>query len=165
MSTIIDKALGALGLGSRPRVEAGQTAPDFVLDDSEGRPVSLAALRAEGPVVLAFFPRAFTGGCTRELRTFRDHHQELTGRGARLVAISVDDGPSLARFKTSLAAPFTFLSDPDGRVARLYGGVSAGTANRVTVTIGADGVITRVTSGLSALFPAADIAACPAAGD
>src|SRR5688500_900276 len=159
---IFDRALETIGLAHRPPVEAGQTAPDFTLSDSEGRAVTLAELVAKGPAILAFFPRAFTAGCTRELRAFRDHHGEALERGARVVGISVDDVPTLARFKQSLGAPYTFLSDPDGKVARLYAGVSAGTANRVTVTVGPDRRVRRVTAGLGALFPAGDIQACDA---
>lgn len=79
-----------------------------------------------------------------------------------MVAISLDDVETLRRFRESLAAPFPFLSDPDGKVSRLYAGVSLGTANRVTVAIDSDGTITHVRAGLSAIFPDDDIEACPA---
>jgi peroxiredoxin len=161
--SILDRALGSLGLAPRPSLVTGQPAPDFTLADTEGRRMSLADLVADGPAILAFFPRAFTAGCTRELIAFRDRHAEAMERGARVVAISVDDGPTLARFKASLGAPYTFLSDPGGKVAELYGGVSAGTANRITVTVGPDRRIRRVTAGLGALFPGGDIEACGSA--
>lgn len=79
-----------------------------------------------------------------------------------MVAISLDDVNTLRRFRESLAAPFPFLSDPEGKVSRLYAGVSMGTADRVTVTIDSDGTITHVTAGLGAIFPSDDINACPA---
>jgi peroxiredoxin Q/BCP len=157
----LDRALGAVGLGNRGPVQVGQRAPDFSLHDTEGRTVTLAALLARGPVMLAFFPRAFTSGCTHELRDYTEHQDEISGRGAQLVAISTDDRDTLARFKASLGAGFTFLSDPTGEVASHYGGVSMGTANRITVTVGQDGTITRLTAGLPAIFPAGDIKACP----
>jgi thioredoxin-dependent peroxiredoxin len=156
----LDRALGAVGLGNRGPVEVGQKAPDFSLKDSEGRVVTLAGLLSLGPVMLAFFPKAFTGGCTHELRAYTEQQGEIESRGAQLVAISTDDEPTLARFKASLGAAFPFLSDPGGDVASRYGGVSLGTANRITVTIGQDGVIKRITAGLPAIFPAGDIKAC-----
>jgi peroxiredoxin Q/BCP len=159
--SFLSRALGALSPG-RPAgtVAVGDVAPEFTLTSSEGQPVSLAGLRAEGPVLLAFFPRAFTAGCTRELRTYTDQHAQVLERGARVVAISTDDPATLARFKASLGAPFTFLSDPEGAVSRQYAGVSLGTANRATVTVTREGRVARITAGLPAIFPAEDIAGC-----
>jgi peroxiredoxin len=77
------------------------------------------------------------------------------------VAISLDDVATLRRFRASIGASFPFLSDPDGRVSRLYAGVSLGTANRVTVDINSDGTIAHVRQGLGAIFPDEDIKACP----
>jgi thioredoxin-dependent peroxiredoxin len=77
------------------------------------------------------------------------------------VAISLDDVATLRRFRESIGAPFPFLSDPDGRVSRLYAGVSGGTANRVTVDIDSDGTIAHVRQGLGAILPDTDIKACP----
>jgi peroxiredoxin Q/BCP len=157
---MLDRVRSALGLGSAAPVVVGQRAPDFSLTDSEGKTVTLGQLISRGTVLLAFFPRAFTGGCTREMRAYTSQHADLEARGAQVVGISVDDVETLARFKQSLGAPYIFLSDPDLAVARQYAGVSMGTANRVTVTVAPDGTITRVTTGLPALFPGSDIAAC-----
>ena len=157
---VFDRVRSALGLGNAAPVAVGQRAPDFNLTDSEGRPTTLKQLIGQGPVLLAFFPRAFTGGCTREMRAYTSQHDQLAERGARVVGISVDDVETLARFKASLGATYTFLSDPDGAVSRQYAGVSMGTANRVTVTVAPDGTITRITTGLPAIFPGGDIAAC-----
>jgi peroxiredoxin len=77
------------------------------------------------------------------------------------VAISLDDVDTLRRFRKSIGATFPFLSDPDGRVSRLYAGVSLGSANRVTVDIDTDGTIAHVRQGLGAIFPDADIKGCP----
>jgi thioredoxin-dependent peroxiredoxin len=158
-----DRALSAVGLRPRSQVAVGEPAPDFTLFDTEGQAVSLKQLLARGPVILAFYPKAFTSGCTHELRSYTARETELAAKGAQLCAISVDDRETLARFRASLGASFRFLSDPDGEVSRLYGGVSLGTANRITVTVGQDGRVSRVTSGLSAIFPGADIEDCPAA--
>jgi peroxiredoxin len=79
------------------------------------------------------------------------------------VAISIDTLDSLRHFRHSLGATFPFLSDPDGRVSRLYAGVSPlGTVNRVTVDVDRDGIITHVTEGFRAVLPDQDIKACPA---
>ena len=160
--SLMNRALGMLGMG-RPKVAVGGRAPDFTLQDSDHRSVALRDLLARGPVVLAFFPKAFTTGCTRELRAYRDQHGALADRGAQLVAISMDDPDTLARFRATLNAPFIFLSDPEGSVSRRYGGVSAGTSNRITVTVASDGLVSRVTTGLAAIFPRGDIEACPVA--
>src|SRR3954469_1821400 len=96
-----------------------------------------------------------------ELKAYRDQYAKVTAKGAQVVAISLDDVATLKRFRESIGAPFPFLSDPDGRVSRLYAGVSLGTANRVTVDIDSDGTIAHVRQGMSALFPDADIKACP----
>ena len=96
------------------------------------------------------------------MRAYASQHADLAARGAQVVGISVDDVDTLARFKASLRAPYVFLSDPEGRVSAQYAGVSLGTANRVTVTVARDGTVTRVTTGLPALFPGGDIAACSA---
>jgi thioredoxin-dependent peroxiredoxin len=162
---MLDRVRSALGLGSAAPVVVGQRAPDFQLTDSDGQAVTLGQLLAAGPVLLAFFPRAFTGGCTREMKAYAGQQDDLAARGARVVGISVDDVATLARFKASLGAPYTFLSDPGGAVSQQYAGVSMGTANRVTVTVAPDRTITRVTTGLAALFPGADIAACSARGN
>jgi len=85
----------------------------------------------------------------------------VKAKGAEVVAISTDDLDTLRRFRASIGAPFPFLSDPGGRVAAQYAGVSMHTANRVTIDIDADGTITHVTQGLGAIFPSSDIKACP----
>ncbi len=156
----LDRALRKVGLRTDVQVAVGQPAPDFTLTDSDGQPVTLSEAVRLGPVMLAFFPRAFTSGCTHELRTYTDEQQRLAGKGAQLFAISVDDGETLARFRKSLGAPFRFLSDPGGQVAARYGGVTSGQANRITVTVGPDRLITRITAGLPAIFPRGDIDAC-----
>lgn len=163
--TMFERVRSALGLGSAAPVAVGQRAPDFRLTDSDGQTVTLAQLISRGPVLLAFFPRAFTGGCTREMKAYASQQADLEARGAQVVGISMDDVATLARFKATLRAPYIFLSDPDGAVSQQYAGVSLGTANRVTVTVAPDGTITRVTAGLTALFPGGDIAACTVRGN
>jgi peroxiredoxin Q/BCP len=96
-----------------------------------------------------------------ELKAYRDKYAIVRSKGAKVVAVSLDDVATLKRFRESIGAPFPFLSDPDGRVSRLYAGVSLHTANRVTVDIDSDGTIAHVRQGLGALFPDEDIKGCP----
>jgi peroxiredoxin len=95
------------------------------------------------------------------MKAYRDKYATIRSKGAEVLAVSTDDVETLRRFKASLEAPFPFLSDPEGKVARLYAGFSHGTANRVTITIDADGTIAHVTQGLGAILPESDIKACP----
>jgi peroxiredoxin len=146
---------------STPRpLRVGDRAPDFTLLDSEGAEVTLSQLLQQGPVLLAFYPRAFTYGCTNELRRYTQRQEELRAKGARLLAISVDDPATLARFKALLGAGFSFLSDPEGKVSAQYAGLNHGEAQRTTITIAKSGKITRITAGVSAIFPGGDIVAC-----
>ncbi|HEY0710912.1 MAG TPA: peroxiredoxin family protein [Polyangia bacterium] len=159
---LLSRAFGLLGIeSSSGSVRVGDQAPDFTLSDSEGNQVNLKAALKGGPVLLAFFPAAFTSGCTAELRSFGGRYDELIARGARLFAVSMDRPETLDRFRSSLRADFPFLSDPDGTVSRLYAGVTAGRSKRVTVTIDADGKVARLTTGARAIFPGGDIVACP----
>jgi peroxiredoxin Q/BCP len=106
---------------TRPRVpEAGEEAPDFTLPDAEGHPVHLADLRGS-KVVLYFYPKDDTPGCTTEACSFRDAWQELGAEGAKVYGISRDTGKSHQKFANKYGLPFTLLSDEDGEVARKYG--------------------------------------------
>jgi peroxiredoxin Q/BCP len=106
----------------RSRVpEAGELAPDFILPDADGNPVHLAGLRGRR-VILYFYPRDDTPGCTAEACGFRDSWQELGEEGIGVYGISRDSGKSHQKFARKHALPFTLLSDEDGAVARAYGG-------------------------------------------
>jgi peroxiredoxin Q/BCP len=125
--------------------ELGAKAPDFSLPwaDRQGigpdsEPFNLAALKGQ-VVVLAFYPRDFTSGCTAEMRTFADRYDALIGT-AVLVGISTDSLESHVRFAESLGLPFKLLSDPDQRVSAKYGAKgSEGFNRRVVYVIGKDG--------------------------
>ncbi len=94
----------------------GDDAPGFTLDDHAGKPVSLADF--DGPVVLYFYPRADTPGCTTEACSFRDEWDAFDG--VSVVGISNDDPEALADFKDAYDLPHTLLSDPEGEVATDY---------------------------------------------
>jgi glutaredoxin-dependent peroxiredoxin len=92
-------------------LQPGDAAPDVILPASDGAPTSLAGEWAKGPVVLLFFPLAFTDTCTDELCTVRDDMGSYTGLNARVLAVSVDSPYVLDRYKREIGADYRFLSD------------------------------------------------------
>ena len=102
-------------------LQAGDRAPDFTLADHDGRPVRLADLLRQGPLILYFYPADFTPGCTSEACAVRDLHDELIGAGLRVVGVSPQDSATHARFRTRHDLPFPLLADTDKRVFDLYG--------------------------------------------
>jgi peroxiredoxin Q/BCP len=98
------------------------------------------------------------------MEAYRDRYAKVQTHGAQVVAISMDDADTLKKFKESLGAPFTFLSDPDGKVASQYGGVDSGHAKRATYTVAPDGTIGHEETGMTALVPDAAIDACAPKG-
>ena len=101
-------------------VTEGQPAPDFTLESDAGEQVSLSQFRGK-PVVLYFYPKDDTPGCTVQARGFRDDWDEYQRRGAVVLGISPDDVESHVRFRQKYDLPFTLLADPDHRIAELYG--------------------------------------------
>jgi peroxiredoxin Q/BCP len=101
-------------------LEKGMVAPDFTLPAAGGGEVTLSGLRGK-KVVVYFYPKDDTPGCTKEACSFRDDHSLITAAGALVLGISPDPVQSHERFRLKLALPFTLLSDPDHRVAELYG--------------------------------------------
>lgn len=99
----------------------GDSAPDFSLFDDQMQPFSLAEARADGPVVLLFFPGAFTSVCTTELNTVGNDYGRYEDLGAKVVGISTDSPFALAEFKKAHGFPFPLLSDHDGEVSEAYG--------------------------------------------
>ena len=102
-------------------LSAGDTAPDFSLFDDQMQPFSLAEARQDGPVVLLFFPGAFTSVCTTELNTVGNDYARYEDLGATVVGISTDSPFALAEFKKAHGFPFPLLSDHDGDVSEAYG--------------------------------------------
>jgi peroxiredoxin Q/BCP len=98
----------------------GQKAPAFTLDSSEGSPVSLRDLRGK-TVVLYFYPKDDTPGCTREACAFRDTQAKLRRAGAVVLGVSPDSPDSHQRFRDKYKLGFPLLADPDKKVAKSYG--------------------------------------------
>jgi peroxiredoxin Q/BCP len=101
-------------------VEEGKPAPDFELTTDSGERVKLSDFRGR-PVVLYFYPKDDTPGCTKEACGFRDVYSEFEQRGAVVLGVSPDNESSHARFKEKYSLPFTLLADPEHKAAQKYG--------------------------------------------
>jgi len=128
----------------------GKKAPDFSLEGSDGRLHSLEEYLGK-TVIIYFYPRDNTPGCTKEACGFRDSHDDLTQKGVVLLGVSKDSIASHAKFINSFNLPFILLSDPDAAMMQaygafgekvLYGKKSTGTI-RSTVLIGPDGIVKK----------------------
>ena len=125
----------------------GQPAPAFSLPDQNGKTHQLADYAGQW-VVLYFYPRDDTPGCTKEACSFRDDLQQLEKLGAKVVGISVDDADSHAKFALKYHLPFPLLADKDGSVANSYGALTnlgiIKFAKRYTFLINPQGKIAKV---------------------
>jgi peroxiredoxin len=101
--------------------QPGDVAPDFTADSTSGKPVTLSSYRGKRNVLLAFFPLAFTGTCTKELVCFTEDFDQFAGRGVEILPISVDATPSLREFKNKLQMQTDLLSDFKREISRAYG--------------------------------------------
>ena len=127
-------------------LDPGATAPDFTLPDQSGKPVTLSALLAEGPVVLYFYPADFTPGCTKEACDLRDIHGEVAAAGLTVVGVSPQDADSHRRFAEKHRLPFTLVADPEKQAIKAFGvdGPLGLGVRRATFLIGTDGRIEDV---------------------
>jgi len=136
-------------------VEEGSQAPDFELKSDVGETVKLSQFRGR-PVVLYFYPRDDTPGCTKEACAFRDSYDEYLARDAVILGVSRDGEESHQKFKRKYDLPFTLLSDPEHEVAEAYGvwaeksmyGRKSMGIVRSTFVIAADGTIARAMRGI-----------------
>jgi peroxiredoxin Q/BCP len=129
----------------------GQPAPDFTLPSTEGRDISLKDLRGKN-VVLYFYPKDDTPGCTKEACSFRDSLKAFEEAGAAVLGISLDDLKSHEKFRSKYDLSFPLLSDTDAHVAKAYGvyrkkklyGREFWGVQRATFVIDKDGIIRKV---------------------
>jgi len=136
-------------------IEEGIPAPDFELLSDSGESVRLSGLRGS-PVVLYFYPKDDTPGCTTEACEFRDEYSRFRQRGAVVLGVSPDDEASHLRFKEKYSLPFTLLADPDHKTAEDYGvwveknmyGKKRMGIKRSTFVIDADGNVARAMYGV-----------------
>ena len=101
-------------------LQVGDTAPDFTAQTDAGETLTLSALRGK-PVVLYFYPKDNTPGCTREACDFRDEHAAFAKKKAVVLGVSPDSVKTHAGFKAKHELPFTLVADPDKTIANAYG--------------------------------------------
>ncbi|MDP9204699.1 MAG: redoxin domain-containing protein [Gemmatimonadota bacterium] len=101
--------------------QAGDVAPEFTAASTSGSEVSLSSFRGKRSVLLAFFPLAFTGTCTKELICFTEDFDQFAGNGVEILPISVDSTASLREFKNKLQMKTELLSDFKREISRTYG--------------------------------------------
>ncbi|MGH0034455.1 MAG: peroxiredoxin family protein [Myxococcota bacterium] len=154
VSTLLVCAAGATAL------EVGDPAPDFALQGSDGKTYSLADYRGSTPVVLAWYPQAFTSGCTLECKSLTEDGHLVRAFGVPYFMASVDQSDRNVRFASQMKADFPLLSDPTKETARAYGVLHQERfALRTTFYIGSDGRILRIDRNVDPANAARDIAA------
>jgi peroxiredoxin Q/BCP len=131
---------------SATKVEVGAPAPDFTLPNQEGQPISLKDYKGKNAVVLYFYPKDNTPGCTAEACSFRDSYDVFKEAGAEVIGVSSDSEDSHQGFAAKHGLPFVLLSDQGGKVRKLYGvpatfGLLPG---RVTYVIDKEGLVRHV---------------------
>ncbi len=132
-------------------IEAGAPAPDFTLMDQNEKPIALAELKGK-PVVLYFYPKDDTPGCTKEACNFRDGFAAYKKAGAVILGVSPDDTASHAKFAKKFELPFSLLADPGAAVCQAYGvwkeknmyGKKYMGVERTTFVIDAKGMVKKV---------------------
>ena len=133
-------------------LKVGDKAPDFSLMDEQGKPVSLKDYIGKNIVVLYFYPKDFTSGCTTEACSFRDNYQPYREKGAVVIGVSLDTVESHKKFSERYNLPFSILSDHGKETAKAYGVLGTGGlfAKRVTFIIDKNGTIAHI-------FPKVDV--------
>ncbi|HIK14461.1 MAG TPA: peroxiredoxin [Leptolyngbyaceae cyanobacterium M33_DOE_097] len=139
-------------------LSVGDTAPSFSVKDTNGSTVNLSDYAGK-TVVLYFYPKDDTPGCTLEACNFRDNYQQYLDQGITVFGVSMDDEASHQAFTNKFSLPFPLLADTDGALTKAYDVDGGGYSKRVTYIIGGDGKITHVYSTVKADSHATDILA------
>jgi thioredoxin-dependent peroxiredoxin len=151
-------------------VREGEVAPDFMLDSDAGEPVTLSSLRGK-PVVLYFYPKDDTPGCTVQAQGIRDAYAEFERAGAVVLGVSPDSEAEHVKFREKYDLPFTLLADPRHEVAERYGtwgekhyqGKTYWGVSRTTFLIAPDGTVAKVMHDVNPDTHADDVLAALAA--
>ena len=136
----------------------GTVAPAFTTTDDEGNTVSLSDFQGK-VVVLYFYPKDDTPGCTKQAQSFRDNYAEYQGKELVVLGVSMDDQASHKKFKEKYGLPFTLLADSDGSITKAYDVDGGGYAKRVTYIIDGEGNITHVDANVNTSTHAQDVLA------
>jgi peroxiredoxin Q/BCP len=130
-------------LGTGTGLAVGSEAPDFTLNDQNGKPVRLASFRGQKVVVVYFYPKDDTPGCTAEACLFRDQFTDFTDAGAEVIGISSDSEASHKKFAEKYKLPFSLLADKGGNVRSAFGVPAAFglVPGRVTFVIDKQGIV------------------------
>jgi len=131
-----------------PTTTTGARIPDLAVTTHDGRSTTLSELAGGGPLVVFFYPKAFTAGCTAQACHFRDLGAEFSALGASRVGVSRDDTDTQARFVTEHEFDYPLIADPDGSVARAFGAKRIGPvpSRRQTYVLAADLSVLEVIS-------------------
>jgi peroxiredoxin Q/BCP len=153
--------LASPGFAADEALEVGDDAPEFSLKASDGKTYKLSDFKGKQAVVIAWFPRAFTGGCTKECKSMREAGEKLRGYDVAYFTASTDPVEKNAEFAKSLDLDYPILSDPTGETAKKYGVYNAdrNAAARVTFYIGDNGKILAIDRAVKTDTHGADIAA------
>lgn len=137
----------------KTQLKVGDMAPDFTLSSSINKQIKLSDFRGKQGVVVAFFPAAFTGGCTKEMTAYTASMAKFEGMGYQILSISTDNQPTLNHWSTELGSKFPFLSDFMRKVSADYGVLmpERGIANRATFVVDPSGKIQYIEEGSSAV--------------
>lgn len=141
-------------------LKAGDNAPDFEMKGSDGKTYKLSDFKGKKPVVIAWFPKAFTPGCTKECKAMAEQGSDIKKYDVAYFTASVDDAEQNKKFAESLSLDYPILSDPTKENAKKFGVLSErGMANRWTFYIDKDGKIAHVDQKVSTENHGKDIAA------
>ncbi|WOJ93967.1 peroxiredoxin [Congregibacter variabilis] len=152
-------ALSLLAAFAHAELKVGDMAPDFSLAASDGQTYNLSDYRGKQAVVLAWFPRAFTSGCTVECKSLAENGEQIRKFDVSYFMASTDPVEKNAEFAQDTGADFPLLSDPDGKVATAYGVFTMGFARRYTYYIDVNGVISHIDSAVKPSTSAEDMIA------
>ena len=136
----------------------GMDAPAFTAKDTNGNTISLSDFAGK-TVVLYFYPKDDTPGCTKQAQSFRDNYAEYQGKEMVVLGVSMDDEASHKIFTEKYGLPFNLLADTDGAITKAYDVDGGGYAKRVTYVIDSNGKITHVDASVNTSTHAQDILA------
>ena len=166
----VARKLAMLGLGTlsafcfagafADELKEGDKAPAFSLEASDGKTYTLEQYKGKSAVVIAWFPKAFTGGCTKECKSIRENSKALKDLKIAYFTASVDTAEQNTKFAKSLELDYPILSDPDKTVAKEYGVLNAarGFTNRWTFYIDKEGIIKKIDKDIKVDKAGTDVA-------